>query len=66
MKIKIGKKIYDSNDTAIMLYLTPGDKQKISTMAFSARVYSTRPEDDKRPAVEVQKQLRAFKVECMK
>ena len=45
MKVKIGDKIYDSNDEPIMIILSLFDKNNISNMSRSDYKYCSFPED---------------------
>ena len=51
MKVKIGKKIYDSNEEPIMLILDGTDKQNISQMTGEATKYCSFP--DNHPLEEI-------------
>ena len=43
MKIKIGNKIYDGTDKAIMVILTDEDKENIASMPRDAHRYAQAP-----------------------
>lgn len=45
MKIKIGDKIYDSNEEMIMLILDENDKENISNMSKEETKYCSYPEN---------------------
>lgn len=47
MKVKIGNKIYNSNDEPIMLILEDEDKQNIANMIKSDTKYCVYPEEEK-------------------
>lgn len=46
MKVKIGDRIYDSNDEPIMLILSDIDKENIKNMHSDATKYCTYPDDE--------------------
>ena len=47
MKVKIGKKIYDSNNEPIMVILSKGEKEQISNMHPDTTKYCVYPNIDK-------------------
>jgi len=44
MKVKVGDKVYDSNDTPIMVILSDEDKDNISNMAPEGTKYCSFPD----------------------
>jgi len=45
MKVKIGDKIYDSEDEPVMVILPEADKKNIGNMHFQATKYCAFPDD---------------------
>ncbi len=44
MKVKVGKRVYDSQKLPIMLVMTAGEREQIAEMAPDARKYAQFPE----------------------
>ena len=44
MKVKVGKRVYDSQKLPIMLVLTAGEREQIAEMPPDARKYAQFPE----------------------
>ena len=51
MKVKVGNKWYDSQETPIMIVLTDKDKENIANMLPDAYKYCCAPEEMKRSEI---------------
>jgi hypothetical protein len=63
MKVKIGNKIYDSNEELIIIYLTSRDKSNITNMTEEAHYYASYPDDGFLDAEEIHSTMLDFKIQ---
>lgn len=55
MKVKVGNKVYDSNNEPIMIILNNGEKQQIANMHPDATKYCQYPDDEEWMANDYEK-----------
>lgn len=47
MKVKVGNKVYDSENEPVMIILSKGEKKQIANMRLEATKYCVYPDTDK-------------------